>query len=46
MKKKTLDPLIPLDDLKRVVKGLVAVPKATKIEKPKPKSKRRKAKRT
>jgi len=36
MEKKPLDPLIPLDDLKRVVKRLVAVPKA-QIEKPKSK---------
>jgi|GEM_PF-5703639 len=35
MEKKPLDPLIPLDDLKRVVKGLVTVPKA-QIEKPQP----------
>jgi hypothetical protein len=35
-KKTTLDPLIPLDALKSVVRGLAAVPKA-KSEKPKPK---------
>jgi hypothetical protein len=40
MEKKKLDPLIPLDDLKRVVRGLVAVPKA-KIVKPKAKPKRK-----
>ena len=38
--KKKLDPLIPLDQLKSVVRGLVAVPKA-QIEKTKPKPKKR-----
>jgi hypothetical protein len=34
--KKPLEPLIPLDKLKNVVAGLLAVPK-DKIEKPEPK---------
>ena len=38
-KKLMLDPLIPIADLKKVVKGLVAVPKA-KIKKAKPRPKR------
>ena len=41
MKKHDLAPLIPLDDLKKVVKGLVAVPKA-KNAKPKPKKRKTK----
>ena len=39
-KKTELKPLIPLRELKRVVKGLVAVPKE-KIAKPKGKTKKR-----
>ena len=37
MSKKQLEPLIPLDDLKKFVTAGVAVPKA-KIVKPKPKN--------
>jgi len=37
--KKPLEPLIPLDQLKKVVKSLVAVPKA-QIENVKPKRRR------
>lgn len=41
VRKTELKPLIPLRDLKRVVKGLVAVPKEN-IEKPKGKPKKKK----
>ena len=45
MAKRELGPLIPLDDLKQVVRGLVAVPKhgvePKKVVKPRPKSPRR-----
>jgi hypothetical protein len=35
MKREPLKPLIPLDDLKKVVAGLAAVPKGT-VEQPPP----------
>lgn len=37
-KKKPLEPLIPLDKLKQIVGGLIAVPKAPMV-KPKPERK-------
>ncbi len=42
-KPKELDPLIPLDDLKSVVAGLMAVPKG-RVTKPKSKSRKRRRK--
>ncbi len=45
MKKKPLEPLIPLDELKDVVRGLIAVPK-DRIAKPKGKTLKRKRKLT
>ncbi|HEV3156603.1 MAG TPA: hypothetical protein VGZ00_04590 [Candidatus Baltobacteraceae bacterium] len=41
MNKKSLGPLIPLDDLKKFVKGLIAVPK-DQIEKEEAKQPKRK----
>lgn len=45
-KKKPLEPLIPLDELKNVVKGLIAVPKEQidKAELERPKRKKSAAK--
>ena len=42
MPKEPLNPLIPLEDLKKVIQGLVAVPKAEvdKAQAERPKSKR------
>jgi hypothetical protein len=36
VKHEPLEPLIPLDDLKKVVRGLIAVPKPEKPEPKKP----------
>jgi len=40
MVKKELDPLIPLDDLKSVLRGLVAAPKRKIVKASKPRPKR------
>jgi len=43
-KPKQLEPLIPLDDLRDVVRGLVAVPKARVVPPAKPAARKRAAK--